>query len=146
MPFQWAFQFFFSLRCWTDRGTHCALGKRSHYACYRLKVTVFHDAFYLGRVIDILKRIAGDDDQVSQMAGLERAKVLRQTVSLRWQNCCSFECLPWSATILDLSAQVQVKARGGQVEWRVRSCENDAASVENGRDSGLFVLEVGEGR
>src|SRR5271170_1865533 len=80
------------------------------------------------------------------MTGLERAQVLRQAVSLRWEDRCGFECLPWSATILDLGAQVQVKAGCGQIEWRVRSCENDAAGVENGRYGSLFILEVGKGR
>ena len=66
------------------------------------------------------------------MTGLERAKILRQTVSLRWKNCCGFERSPRSATILDLRAQVQVKTGSGQIEWRVRSCEDDSASVDNG--------------
>ena len=40
------------------------------------------------------------------MAGLECAQALRQAVSLCWENCCGFKCLPWSATILDLGAEV----------------------------------------
>ena len=39
-----------------------------------------------------------------------------------------------------------MKAGCGQIEWRIRSCENDASGVENGRDGSLFILEVGEGR
>jgi hypothetical protein len=66
------------------------------------------------------------------MAGLECTEILGQTVGLCRENRCGFERLPRSATVFDLRAQVQVKTGSGQVEWGVRPCENEAASVENG--------------
>ncbi len=117
-------------------------GEGRHDVGNGLKLAVLHDALDAGGVVDVFEGIAGDDDEVGEVAGFDGAEIFGEAVGFCWKDGRGLKGLPWGSSVFDLGAQVQVERVCWEVERGVSSGEDDAVGVEDLCDGGFFVFEV----
>src|SRR5579871_62483 len=88
----------------TDVIADGGLGKWRHDGGDGLKLAVFHDALDSGGVVDVFEGVAGDDDEVGEVTGLDGAEIFCETVGFCRKDGRGLKGLPRGPAIFDLGA------------------------------------------